>query len=147
MNANLMVKKACFKTYQMNYGSDKHFCRNYPILNEVFKSHYLMYGSTHLLKNIRNIWQVEKIQKLKSKDPETEQTLIRNWSILIHIYKLENDSFVKLTKLNYATLCPSNFEKPKVSLTLDLEFNDKKDFAVFVHMITQLWNCLKIKAK
>lgn len=51
------------------------------------------------------------------------------------------------TKLNYATLCPSNFEKPKVSLTLDLEFNDKKDFAVFVHMITQLWNCLKIKAK
>lgn len=59
----------------------------------------------------------------------------------------DENGFFKLTKLNYATLCPSNFEKPKVSLTLDLEFNDKKDFAVFVHMITQLWNCLKIKAK
>ena len=48
---------------------------------------------------------------------------------------MENDSLVKLTKLNYATLYPSSFEKQKVILTINvfneeivavLELNDKK---------------------
>ena len=45
----------------------------------------------------------KKIQKLKFKDPETEETVIAKWSDLIHTCQLENDSFFKLTKLNYAT--------------------------------------------
>ena len=63
-------------------------------------------------------------------------------NFLIHLYKLENDPFVKLTKLNQ-----SNFEKQRVSLTMNvfnkeilaaLESNDKKDAAVFFHAVTQI---------
>lgn len=66
-------------------------------------------------------------------------------SNLIHIYKLENDSFDKLTRSNYTTLPLSNFEKKKASLAINifsektigaLEINDKKDAAVFVGAIT-----------
>ena len=49
-----------------------------------------------------------------------EQAVILNWSVLIHVYKLENDSFVKLTELNYVTIHPSNFEKQKVSMVMNV---------------------------
>ena len=82
--------------------------------------------------------------------------MIEKQSDLIHIYKLGNDSFVKLARLNYTTLSLNNFEKQKVSLAMNifnektiwaLELNDKKDTAVFVSAVTQLWNCLNIKTK
>ena len=65
----------------------------------------------------------------------------------LHIYKLENVSFVRLKNLNYATLYLKNFDKQKVSLArnvfsekavavLELELNDKKDSAVLVNAVT-----------
>ena len=41
---------------------------------------------------------------MKFKVAQAKQTVITKWHNFIHIYKLENDFFVKLTKLNYATL-------------------------------------------
>ena len=61
-----------------------------------------------------------------------------------------------LSKLNYATLYPSNFQKQKLSLDINV-FNkktvtvlvliDKEDTAVFIIVVIQLWNCLNIKTK
>ena len=48
------------------------------------------------------------------------------------IYKLEEHSIVKSTKLNYATLYPMNFEKQKVSLAMNI-FNEKTVAALFLH--------------
>ena len=56
-----------------------------------------------------------------------------------------------VTKLNHATLYPTNFEKQKVSLATNvfnektvafLELNGYKDTAIFVKAVTELWNCL-----
>ena len=44
------------------------------------------------------------MQKLKFTDPITNKEVTVNWSDLIAIYKIENDSLCKLTKLNHATL-------------------------------------------
>ena len=57
---NLRANQACFKMYQRDYGSDEMFPCNHPILNEAFKSLYLLYDSTHLLKNVRSNCQAEK---------------------------------------------------------------------------------------
>ena len=84
----------------------------------------MLYEPICLLKNIKNNWLTEKLQKLKFIDPETEQTVIEKWSALTRICKLENDSFVKLTQVNSATFYPGNSEKQKVSL-ITIFFNKK----------------------
>ena len=111
------------------------------------KSPYLLHHPTHLPKNMRNNLQTEKNTKLKFKEPKTEQTVTTKWYFLIHLYKLENDPFAKLTKLNYAALYQNNFEKHRASLTTNvfneeivavLGSNDKKDDAVFFSAVAQI---------
>ena len=95
------------------------------------------------------------MQKLKFVDPEEGKTVIARWSDLVEIYMLEEHSLVKSTRLNYATLYPTNFEKQKVSLAMNF-FNEKtvtalfqhgyNDTATFVNSVTKLWNCLNVKS-
>ena len=111
MTDNLRANQACFKTYQKNHDSDKTFACNNLILNEVFNL-FIYRTIQHIyFKTLRLIGRRNKIQKLEFKNPETEETVIAKWSDLIHKCKLKNDSFFKLTKLSYATLYPSRFEK------------------------------------
>ena len=73
---------------------------------------------------------------------------------LINIYKSEEHLIIKSTKLNYATLFPTNFQKQKVCLATNV-FNEKtvaelsshgySDTATFVEQVTRLWNCLNVK--
>ena len=45
------------------------------------------------------------MQKLKFNDPvKTNKEVAANWSDLIAVYKVENDSLCKLTKLNHPAL-------------------------------------------
>ena len=45
---------------------------NFPsIPNDTIDELFLLYDPTHLLKNIRNNWCTEKLQKLKYTDPKT----------------------------------------------------------------------------
>ena len=95
------------------------------------------------------------MQKLKFVNPEDGKTLIAKWSDLVKINKLEEHSIVKSTKLNYATLYPTNFEKQKVSLAVNI-FKEKTvaalflhkfdDTAIFVRAVEELWNCLNVKS-
>ena len=153
---NLRANQACFRLYSENFGEGELFSCKHPVSNEVFIELYLLYDPTHLLKNIRNNWHTEKMQKLKFTDPATNQTVTAKWSDLVNIYNSEKDSIVKNTKLTHATLYPTNFEKQKVSLAMNI-FNEKtvaalelkgfKDTAIFVRAVTNLWNCLNVKKK
>ena len=80
------------------------------------------YDTLHLITNIRSNWQKGKKQTLKLEDPI--QAVIAKRPDLIHIFKLENDSFLKLRRLNYATLSLSNFGKQKVYLAINI-FSEK----------------------
>ena len=105
-------------------GSTDDFSCKHPVENEEFENLYHLYDPIHPLKNIYNNWQTDKMQKLKFTDPITNKEVRANWADLIVIYKIENDSLCKLTKLNYGTLYPTNFEKQKVTLVLNI-FNEK----------------------
>ena len=92
--------------------------------------------------------------KLKFTDLITNKELTPNCSDLIAICKIENDSLCKLTKLNHATLYPTNYEKLKVTLMLNifnektfLDLKDWKNTAIFVKAVTFLWNLFKLSGK
>ena len=95
-----------------------------PIPNDTIDELFLLYDPTHLLKNIRNIWCTEKLQKLKYTDPKTKEVSIACWKDLIQLYNCECESIVKQTQLNFPSLYPTNFEKQKFSLALRV-FNEK----------------------
>ena len=110
--------------FRESFGSDDIYSCKHPVENDEFAILFLLYDPTHLLKNIRNNWHTEKIEKFKFTSPENAVSVIAPWKDLIKIYKLEEHSVTKLTKLDYATLYPSNFEKQKVSLAMNV-FNGK----------------------
>ena len=96
------------------------------------------------------------MQRLKFIDPITNEDVTENWSDLIAIYKIENDFLCKFTKLNHATLYPTNFEKQKVTLVLNifnektaafLDLKDCSDTAIFIKAATTLWSCINVKSK
>ena len=115
---------------------------------------FLLYNPPHLLKNIKNNWHTEKMQKLKFTSSE-HGTVIAQWRDLVEIYKSEEHSIVKSTKLDYATLHPTSFEKQKVSVAVNV-FNEKtvvalqlyghNETATFVDEVTKLWNCINVKS-
>ena len=153
MSDNLRTNQACFKLYKETFGSENIFSCNHPVSNDEFTMLFLLYDPPHLLKNIRSNWHTEKMQKLRFPSSEQE-TVIAQWKDLVDIYRAEEHSIVKSTKLDYATLYPTNFEKQKVSLAINV-FNEKtvaalrlfghKETAIFVGEVTTLWNCINVK--
>ena len=151
---SLRTNQACFKLFQKTFGSEDIYSCNHPVSNDEFSILFLLYDPSHLLKNIRNNWQTEKMQKLKFTCPDDGRIVTALWKDLINIYKSEEHLIIKSTKLNYATLFPTNFEKQKVCLATNV-FNEKtvaeltshgySDTAMFVEHVTRLWNCLNVK--
>ena len=74
------------------------------------------------------------------------------WSHLVDIFEDELKCPIKLTKLTYTSLYPTNFEK--VSLAMNI-FNEKtvialgienyNDTKVFVEAVTRLWHIVNVK--
>ena len=100
------------------------------------------------LKTSRTIGRLKTCKNWSLKTKKLKKQWL--WNGLIS-FKLENDSVVKLTKLNYATLHLCEFEKQEVSLAMNafsqniaapLELNDKKRHCSICQC---LWNCLNIK--
>ena len=87
------------------------FSVNHPVDNEKFKSLVTIYDPIHLFKNIRNNWVTEKMQTLDYIDPDSYDFSSAKWSDNFQIYANECDSQLKLTKLDYKTIFPNNFEK------------------------------------
>ena len=128
----------------------------HPIPNEEHDELFLLFHPVHLLKNIRNNWWTEKMQKLTYIDPETNKTGIACWNDLLHIYNLECEGIVKSTGIHFFTLFPTNFEKQKASLALNI-FNEKTVTALrqekreetlrFIELVVCMWKMLNINLR
>ena len=112
MNYYLRANHACFNLYREIFGSTVIFSCKHPVQNGEFENLYLLYDPTHLLKNISRL---KKMQKLKFTDSIINKDATTKWSDLIGVYKIDKDSRCKLTKLNHATLYPTNFGKQEVT--------------------------------
>ena len=156
MSDNLSVNQKTFKLFHSRYTSSDIHSIIHPINNSLFEKLFTLYDPTHLFKNMRNNWITEKTQTLEFIDPETRETCNAKWKDLIDLYKLELQSDLKRTKLDYKTLHPNNFEKQKVHLVCNI-FNDKTHVVLdgmdgkegtqkFVKYVTKMWNILNIRS-
>ena len=150
---DLSVNQKVYKLLHERFGSDSISSIKHPFPNETFKSMFTLYDPVHLVKNIRNNWITERKQELDFKDPTTQVECTAKWNDLVSIYKSEKGC--PLTRLNYQTLYPNNFEKQKVYLACNV-FNEKtvaalkvrkmNDTALFVDNITKMWNILNVRS-
>ena len=83
-----------------------------------------MYDPPHLFKNIRNNWVTEKTQTLIFFDLDTDEEVAAKWKDLVELYNDEQSSDLKITKLDFKTFYPNNFEKQKVQLVCNV-FNER----------------------
>ena len=125
MTDNLQCNQSMFKAFYEKYGTANEWSINHPVLNPHFLILFMLYDPTHLLKIVHNNWVTEKTQILLFPDSDTGKMIEARWRDLIELYKEETESMVKLSKLDYSTLYPNNFEKQKVHLAYNA-FNEVK---------------------
>ena len=75
---------------------------------------FLLFDYVHLLKNIRNNWITEKIQKL-SFELNCEQ-MNAKWSNIKKLHQLEINNLVKMSKLSQVAVRPKPIERQKYQL-------------------------------
>ena len=156
MSDNLHTNQAAFSKFHSNYKSKSSWSINHPIPNTEYSELFLLYDPVHLIKNIRNNWVTEKTQRLRFTNLDTGYSGTARWDDLKKVYEEDQRKFLKLTKLDYRTIYPSNFDKQEVSLALNV-FNEKTSAALrlkgandteeFVEMVTKMWNILNVKSK
>ena len=118
---NLRANQRLYRLLSEKYGGENEFSIYHPVLNSEFRFLYILYDPT---KTYENNWITEKMKTLDFTDPYSGQKGSAKWSHLIEIFEDELKNSVKLTKLPYSSLYPTNFEKQKVSLAMNI-FNAK----------------------
>ena len=73
---NLSVNQKTFTTLLEKITPRSIYSIEHPVENDRFSTLRLLYGVTHLKKNIRNNWIIEKSRTLEFLDPFTNKTLI-----------------------------------------------------------------------
>ena len=148
---DLRANQRAYTLFREEFGAHDVFAVNHPIPNPTFEILYLLHDPTHLFKNIRNNWVTEKMKTIDFIEPFSRNVFQARWSDLVEVYKNEAPLPIKLTKLSYATLYPTNFEKQKVSLAVNV-FNEKtvavlseKQTENMVRNVTKMWNILNVK--
>ena len=128
---------------------------NHPIKNKIFPFLFLLFDTIHLFKNIKSNWITEKMKKLRFHNFETGDELIAEWKHIVDIYNDEKNLIVKQTRLNYAAIYPTNFDKQKVQLTFNvfnkktvaaLNINGSNSTEKFVGLVTRMMNILNVKS-
>ena len=142
MTDTLRANQSLFHKMHEFYGSKSLWSVTHPINNEEFEELFVLYDATHLFKNIRNNWVTEKTRRLKFVCRETGRNVVAKWSNLVTIYKEEQSSSIEQTNITFASLYPTNFEKQKVSLVLNI-FNEKTVANVNVTILQFLLNMLQ----
>ena len=94
------------------------------------------------------------MKKLRFCDLLTHEEMNADFGHVIAIYQREKNSVIKQTKLAFSTVFPTNFDKQKVDLMLNL-FNEKTvavlrtddnhGTATFVRHVTRLFHMLNVK--
>ena len=119
---------------------------------------FLLYDYVHLIKSIRNNWLTEKMQELKYSDCGLEKTA--KWVDLKKLVELENNSIVKLSKLNEISICPKPIERQNVALCLKIfcvetltalkihpEIQDSGGTVDFIEKIVDFFKILNVKSQ
>ena len=123
---------------------------------------FLLYDSTHILKNIRNNWIKESTQTLAFPvlGSTGEEKYYACWKNLDELYRHESESMLKLSKLTKAAVNPSNTQKQSVSLALQVFCDETrsalkestestsawKETARFIAQVVTLWKLLNCKS-
>lgn len=120
---------------------------------------FLIFDPVHLLKNIRNNWVTDKTQTLTFYSSDTVKEA--NWKHLVELHQHEEKTLVRLSKLTKASVAPSNIEKQKVSLVVNV-FNDQtaaalrtssmsntgwNETADFIDSVIKLWKLMNCKSR
>ena len=117
MTDNLSVNQKMFKVYHKENPSTAIYSIRHPsIHNQIFDTLFTLYDMPYCFKNIRNNWVTEPSQALEFVEPITQKVHQAKWKDLVQTYHDECNSIIKETKLPYAALYPTNFEKEKVQL-------------------------------
>ena len=101
LSDNLRADQKTFKIFHETFGSLGIFPVSHPIPNSVFTKLYLLHDATHLFKNIRNNWVIEKVKTPDFVEPFTKNVVQARCSdlIVVNIYNKEMDAPIKPTKL------------------------------------------------
>ena len=152
MTDNLNV--SCFNKLHLVYRSLNEYSIVHPCPNGTFEILFLLFDLTYLFKNIYNNWHTEKLQKLQFIDPDSGDTMVASFKHVKEIYEAEKHLTVRLTGFYFATIYPTNFDKQKVRLTMNV-FNDKvvtevnrrghSETARFAQLVCRMINVLNVK--
>ena len=152
---NLRANISCFEKFRKTFGGDFEYSVYHPVKNNIFPFLFLFFDTIHLFKNIKSNWITEKMKKLCFHNFETDEELTAEWKHIVDIYKEERDLIVKQTRLTYATIYPTNFDKQKVQLTFNvfnektvavLKINGASSTETFVRLVTRMMNILNVKS-
>ena len=95
------------------------------------------------------------MKKLHYHDPLTNEDMFAEFKDIIAIFLREKDLIVRQTKLTYSTVYPTNFDKQKVDLMLNLfnektaavlELDGRHGMAKYVKYVSRLFNMLNVKS-
>ena len=115
MTDNLSVNQKMFKVYHKENPGTAIYSIRHPIHNPIFDTLFTLYDMPHCFKNIRNNWVSEPSQTLEFVEPITQKVHQAKWKDLVQIYHDECNPLIKETKLSYAALYSTNFEKQNCS--------------------------------
>jgi len=159
---NNRTNQACYKSFtpvseNTPWIVDLPSPSSFPSLHHLF----LIYDPVHLLKNIRNNWLTDKLKKLKfPTESDSGEYKVATWSDLCDLYNHESTTMVKLSKLTKSTVSPSNIEKQRVSLVINvfcdqtstaLKTSEKScsswvDTSHFLDLTIKMWKILNCKS-
>ena len=89
--------------------------------NEKYNELSLLYDPVYFLKNN---WCNEKTQRLRYVEPKAGKTAIVAWKELVSNDERESECAVRQMSILFAAFYPTNFEKQKVTLALQV-FKEK----------------------
>ena len=118
MTDNLSVNQKMFKVYHKENLSDILFLIQLLVLSSRCMICLIVSKTLEITGLLSHLRQLEFVE------PITQKVHQAKWKGLVQIYHDECNSIMKETKLSYAALYPTNFEKQKVQLACDI-FNEK----------------------
>ena len=149
------INRKCYKMF-----NEKFLCEpnmpwkvNHPTEKDAYL--FLLFDTTHLMKNIRNNWITESRKELSFRSPESEREVLGEWNDVVDLYSAECDNVIKMTPLTLSSCFPSSIQQQNLPLVLKvfsekviaaLILKGKVDTAVFIGSILRMWKILNVKA-
>ena len=150
---NNIINRQCYSLLHDSSSSSPSFIAKNPVGSDC--PLYLLYDTTHLLKNFRNNWITQANQLIDFEPVPGGPKVQGKWSDIIALLNSEKESVLRLTELSQTACYPSPLQRQKVSLVLKV-FNEKTvaglrlqkadATATVVESVLNLWKILNVKS-